>query len=85
MTDHLATVTPQSNRRRGAAKPKLSASERRDAVAALEAACDSVQRRPTPSVDAVPLTALLIEPTWLTPIMTGDKTVELRSINSLKR
>ena len=85
MTDHLATVTPQSNRRRGAAKPKLSASERRDAVAALEAACDSVQQRPTPSGAAVPSTALLIEPTWLTPIMTGDKTVELRSINSLKR
>ena len=80
-----AAAPPKKRRRRGAAFRKLSASEHRDAVAALEATCRRVPRRPTPSGAAVPSTALLIEPTWLTPIMTGDKTVELRSINSLKR
>ncbi|CAH0375728.1 unnamed protein product [Pelagomonas calceolata] len=63
----------------------MSASARADALAALEAACRRVPRRPTPSAAAVPTTALLILPEWLTPIMTGEKTVELRAISSLKR
>ena len=80
-----AAAPPKKRRRRGAASPKLSASERRDAVAALEVTCRRVPRRPTPSGAAVPTTALLIEPMWLEPIFAGEKTIELRPTNSLKR
>ena len=66
-------------------RPRDQDRARADALAALEAACRRVPRRPTPSAVAVPTTALLILPEWLTPIMTGEKTVELRAISSLKR
>lgn len=54
-------------------------------VPVKKAACRRVPTRPTPSAAAVPTTALLILPEWLTPIMTGEKTVELRAFTSLKR